>query len=51
MATLKQTIHDEAYEEVVEAFAYTTATRHLDWDLACLGAHLSDQIPEFFAEL
>ena len=30
MAALKQTIHDEAYEEAAEAFAYTTATRHPD---------------------
>ena len=34
MAALKQTVYDEAYEEVVEAFAYTMVTTHLDWDLA-----------------
>ena len=42
MAILKQNIHDEAYKEVAEAFAYTTTIRHLDWDLAYLGAHLAD---------
>ena len=41
MAALKQTIHDEAYEEVVESFVYTTVTQHLDWDLAYLGDHLA----------
>ena len=51
MATLKRTVHDEAYEEAVEAFVYTTGTRHLDWDLAYLGAHLADQIAEWRADM
>ena len=51
MTALKQTDHDEAYKEAVEAFAYTTMTRHPDWDLAYLGAHLAYQIAEWCAEL
>ena len=31
MATLRQTIWDEAFEEVAESFAYTTAVQHPDW--------------------
>ena len=44
MVILRQTLHDEAYEEAMEAFAYTTATTHPEWDLAYLGEHLVDQI-------
>ena len=44
MDVLKQTLHDEGYEETAEAFAYTMATTRLDWDLDFLGAHLIDQI-------
>ena len=42
MAALKQTVHDEAYEEAAEAFTCTTATTHLDWDLVYLEEHLVD---------
>ena len=51
MAALKQTIHDKAYEEGTKAFAYITATKHPNWDLAYLGGHLADQITEWHAEL
>ena len=51
MATFHQTIHDEAYEEAMEAFAYTMATMHLEWDLAYLGKHMVDQIAKWCARL
>ena len=51
MATLKQTTRDEAYEEAVESFAYTTATQHPDWDLAYLRDHLAPHIVEWRAKL
>ena len=38
-------------KEAAEAFAYTTMTRHPDWDLAYLGVYLADQIAEWRAEL
>ena len=50
MAALKQTLHDEGYEEAAEAFTYTLAIIHLDWDLAFLGEHLVDQIAGWCAE-
>ena len=50
MAVLKQTIRDEAYEEAAESFAYTTAIRHLEWDLSYLGDHLVAQIAEWRAD-
>ena len=43
MVALKKILHDEGYEEAVEAFAYTVATTRLDWDLTFLGEHLIDQ--------
>ena len=51
IAVLKQTIHDEAYDEAAEAFAYTMRTRHMDWDLAYLGAHMANQITEWRTKL
>ena len=51
MAALRQTIRDEAFEEAVESFAYTTATQHPDWDFSYLSAHLASQIAEWHAEL
>ena len=51
MATLKKTIWDEAFEEAVESFAYTTTIQHPDWDLSYLGDHLAAQIAEWHAEL
>ena len=51
MATLKQTIHDEVYEEATESLAYTTTTQHPDWDLAYLGDHLAIQIAKWHAKL
>ena len=50
MAALRQTIRDEAFEEAVESFAYTTATQHPDWDLAYLVDHLAAQIAEWHVE-
>ena len=50
MAALRQTIQDEAFEEVVESFAYTTATQHPDWDLSYLGNYLATQIVEWRAK-
>ena len=50
MATLKQTIRDETYEEVAKSFAYTTAVQHLDWDLSYLGDNLAAQIAEWHTE-
>ena len=47
MATLRQTIRDEASEEAAESFAYTTATLHPDWDLSYLGNHLAAQIAKW----
>ena len=46
MAALRQTIRDEAYEEVAELFAYITMVQHPDWDLSYLGDHLAAQIAE-----
>ena len=40
MAALKQTLHDEGYEEVTEAFTYTMETISPDKDLAFLGTYL-----------
>ena len=51
MATLKQTIRDEAFEEATESFVCTTVTQHPDWDLSYLGDHLAAQIAEWRAEL
>ena len=51
MVALKQTIHDEAYEEAAEDFVYTTVTQHSGWDLAYLGAHLAGHIMEWRAKL
>ena len=51
MAALKSTVHEEAYEEVAEAFTYTTATTHPDWDLAYFGEQLADQITKWCAKL
>ena len=50
MAALRQTIWDEAFKEVAESFAYTTATQLPDWDLAYLGDHLVTQIAEWRVE-
>ena len=50
MATLRQTIRDEAFKEAVESFAYTMTTQHSDWDLAYLGYHLAAQIAEWCTE-
>ena len=47
MAALKQTVHDGAYDEAADAFAYITVTTHLDWDLAYLGEHMVDQITKW----
>ena len=33
MAALKQTLHDEGYEEAAEACTYTVAVTQSDWDL------------------
>ena len=44
MASLRQTIQDEAFEEAAESFTYTTKTQHPDWDLAYLDDHLAAQI-------
>ena len=51
IATLKQTIHDEAYKEAAKSFPYTTVTQHPDWDLDYLGEHLAAQIAECHAKL
>ena len=51
MAALRQSILEEAFEEVGKSFAYTTTVRHLDWDLSYLGDHLAIQIVEWRAEL
>ena len=51
MAELRQTLHDETYEEVAKAFTYTTATTHSEWDLAYLKEHLVDQIAKWRAQL
>ena len=50
MATLRETIRDEAFEEVAESSAYTTTTQHPDWDLSYLGDDLAAQIAEWRAE-
>ena len=50
MATLRQTIQDEAFEEAVESFAYNIAISHPDWDLSYLGNRLVVQIAEWRAE-
>ena len=51
MHALKQTLHDEGYEEAMEAFAYTATTTHLKWDQAFLSEHLVDQNAEWHAAL
>ena len=51
MVALKQTLHDEGYKETAEAFAYTTAITHMEWDLDFLGEHLVDQITEWHVRL
>ena len=47
---LKQTLHDEGYKEVAEAFVYTVATTFQDWDLTFLCEHLIDRIAAWRAE-
>ena len=51
MAALKQNIQNEVIKESAKSFVYTTATQHLDWDLAYLGDHLAAQIMDWRAEL
>ena len=50
MTALKQTLHEEGYEEATEAFVYTAVVTHLDSDMAFLGEHLVDQITAWRAE-
>ena len=51
IAALRQSIQDEAIEEVSKSFVNTTAVQHLDWELAYLGDHLAAQIAKRRAEL
>ena len=51
MAALRQTVRDQAFQEAVESFAYTTIVQHLNWDLSYLGDHLATQISEWRAQL
>ena len=51
MAALRQTIRDEAFEEAMESFTYTTEVQHPNWDLSYLGDHLAAQIVEWHAKL
>ena len=41
MATTKKSIRDVGVNVGAQAFTYTMATEHLDWDLAFLGAELN----------
>ena len=50
MATLRQTIWDEAFEEAAKSLAYTTAVQHPNWDLSYLGDHLAAQLEEWGTE-
>ena len=50
MAALKQTFHDEGYEEAAEAFAYTAMVTHPNLDLGFLGEHLANQTAAWRSE-